>query len=116
MVDEFIVELRGEGLVVYEDHISLTKGFEDRLLIQKIPPDQMYFSRHQTPEATSRLELVVLEIGEVTGILHNLATPAFATNFQRCLEHDIPNARAQVDEDLIGFQTGLLEDIGDKPW
>ena len=114
MVNQFVVELRRKSLVVDEDDICSFENANNALLFQEITSNKMRFSRRDTPKAAARLEFCLLEVRQVTSIIHHFTTPALTTNFESCLENNISNAGTKVNENLARLELCFLEDGADE--
>ena len=111
---QLLIELSCKRLVVDQDDVRSLDGFPDRIILQEIISLETYPTRFDAPETTPCLEFFLLTIGQRVSVLHHFATPAFTTNLQSSLQDYVPDPRAQVNEDLVGLDSGLLKDPRDK--
>ncbi|KND89058.1 hypothetical protein TOPH_06266 [Tolypocladium ophioglossoides CBS 100239] len=97
---QVIVELRRKGFVVDEHHVGALEGVVDDGVLAKVAALKMHLARPDAPEHAPGPKLFSLRLGEITGVVHHLAAPAFASNLQRRLQTDVAHAGPQVDKHL----------------
>ena len=111
--DAFI-ECSRKCLIVDQNDVGALTYPLNRLIVKEITPDQRGRAGVDAVALAAVAEFVLEREAETVWVFHLLNAPCFAAGFERGLEHDTADAGSHVQEDLVGGQVGLTEEVRGK--